>query len=210
MSRSKRLGTLKKCAKKVFGENYAQELAEKAGQLPEDIEWHMIGNVQRSNVKHVIKAHNLVVETIDSEKVRALLFDVRRAHTRSHLITQIATKYNELLAAANRKVRVFLQVNTSGEESKSGCAPGDLIALSKFVRDKCPALQLSGLMTIGKPDSVDDFVRLVELRTAVAKELQVPLNSLELSMGMSADFAKAITYGSTNIRVGSKIFGERH
>lgn len=65
-------------------------------------------------------------------------------------------------------------------------------------------------MTIGRPDSVEDFVSLVELRTAVAKEFQLNLNSLELSMGMSGDFDKAITYGSTNIRVGSKIFGDRH
>ena len=71
-------------------------------------------------------------------------------------------------------------------------------------------IEISRLMTIGRPDSVEDFVSLVELRVALTKDLQLPLNSLELSMGMSADFDKAITYGSTNIRVGSKIFGDRH
>lgn len=123
-------------------------------------------------------------------------------------------------------MRVFVQANTSGEESKSGCAPGDVIALCKFIRDSCPALELAGyvylrfrllfflipdprLMTIGRPGSVEDFVALAELRVRVTKELQLPLNSLELSMGMSGDFATAITYGSTNVRVGSKIFGDR-
>ena len=64
---------------------------------------------------------------------------------------QIASKYNELLSASKRKVRVYLQVNTSGEDSKSGCSPKDVLGLSKFIRESCPALELAGYETkVGK------------------------------------------------------------
>lgn len=115
------------------------------------------------------------------------------------------------------RLRVFLQVNTSGEESKSGVAPEELPALAYHVRDKCPSLQVGGLMTIGAiarsveacdgEGENEDFKLLRQTRDKlVADEWD---GQLELSMGMSGDFEEAIASGSTNVRVGTTIFGER-
>lgn len=199
---------------RVFGENYVQEMVEKAPQLPLDIQWHMIGHLTASNVKHVLKVPNLsVVETVDTLKV--------------------AKKLNELLEVSERHLAVFVQVNTSGEESKSGTMPGqDTLDLCRAIHETMPRLRLAGLMCIGKyvsnppdvniitsetskeenahiPPGAEDFVVLSEQRNMIAKELQIPLSDLELSMGMSHDWALAMKYGSTNVRVGSAIFGER-
>jgi PLP dependent protein len=105
-----------------------------------------------------------------------------------------------------------LQVNTSGEASKFGIDPSAVLSLTKHITAECPHLKLAGLMTIGQPDyssRPENFTCLVECRTLVAEELGVEASSLELSMGMSSDFEQAIEMGSTNVRVGSTIFGAR-
>jgi pyridoxal phosphate enzyme (YggS family) len=113
------------------------------------------------------------------------------------------------------KLRIMIQVNTSGEAEKSGVEPADTAALCKHVLDSCPHLQLFGLMTIGaiarskettEENENEDFVKLRDTRDEVVKELGC---DLELSMGMSADFEGAIALGSDEVRVGSEIFGER-
>jgi uncharacterized pyridoxal phosphate-containing UPF0001 family protein len=111
------------------------------------------------------------------------------------------------------------QVNTSGEENKNGVDPNETVALVKHVRDKCPSLTVVGVMTIGalahslarehEAGANPDFMRLIECRKEVAEALEVAPESLELSMGMSNDFVEAIGSGSTNVRVGSSIFGAR-
>lgn len=133
------------------------------------------------------------------------------------------------LSDTTRKLNVFLQVNTSSEESKAGLSPikveassssvdseGELVQLAKHVRDACPHLVLKGVMTIGSyeashdPDAPNpDFENLVETRDHLAKVLGVEKEELELSMGMSADYEAAIRAGSNNVRVGSKAFGSR-
>jgi pyridoxal phosphate enzyme (YggS family) len=116
------------------------------------------------------------------------------------------------------KLRVMIQVNTSGEDSKSGVEPADTTALCKHVIDECPHLELLGLMTIGaiarskettSENENEDFVTLKATRDRVAGELGWDVERLELSMGMSADFEGAINMGSDEVRVGSEIFGER-
>jgi uncharacterized pyridoxal phosphate-containing UPF0001 family protein len=133
---------------RVFGENYVQELVEKFPQLPEDIEWHMIGeeghnydfsgfffffpapgHVTSSNVRKLLQVKNLAcLETIDSVKS--------------------ATKINKVLVEQNRNLNVFVQVNTSGEESKFGAEPEEAIELIRSVKN-CSNLSFKGLMTIG-------------------------------------------------------------
>lgn len=117
-----------------------------------------------------------------------------------------------------RQLRVLVQVNTSGEESKSGVAPNDTLELCEHIREKCPHLRLSGLMTIGAiarsqettPETEnEDFVCLRETRDKVAEALGIAKEELELSMGMSNDFEGAIAQGSDEVRIGSTIFGER-
>lgn len=117
------------------------------------------------------------------------------------------------------KLNVHVQVNTSGEESKSGCAPGaDTVELCRLVTEKCPNLNLLGLMTIGAiarsvattaENENEDFICLREQRDLVARELGLDAAQLELSMGMSEDFEGAIAIGSSEVRVGSTIFGVR-
>ncbi|XP_042037336.1 pyridoxal phosphate homeostasis protein-like [Salvia splendens] len=180
---------------RCFGENYVQELIEKAPQLPEDIQWHFIGNLQSNKVKPLLTAvPNLaMVETIDDEK--------------------IANNLNRVVGNIGRKpLKVFIQVNTSGEESKFGVEPAGCLDLAKHVTRNCPNLEFCGLMTIGMPDytsTPENFKTLANCRSDVCKALGIAEEQTELSMGMSGDFELAIEMGSTNVRVGSTIFGAR-
>ncbi len=134
---------------------------------------------------------------------------------------QLLDKYRgDLIKAepSTAKINIHVQVNTSGEESKSGCAPGaETVSLCRSIVNDCPNLHLLGLMTIGAiarsvattPENEnEDFVLLREQRDLVAKELGLD-RELELSMGMSEDFEGAIAIGSHEVRVGSTIFGQR-
>lgn len=116
------------------------------------------------------------------------------------------------------KLRVLVQVNTSGEKEKSGVEPDDAVALCQHIRDECPHLTLGGLMTIGAiarsqattaESENEDFDALRDTRSRVAKELGVAEDSLDLSMGMSSDYEAAIRQGSNEIRIGTTIFGTR-
>ncbi|KAL1567768.1 pyridoxal phosphate homeostasis protein-like [Salvia divinorum] len=180
---------------RCFGENYVQELIEKAPQLPEDIQWHFIGNLQNNKVKPLLTAvPNLaMVETVDDEK--------------------IANNLNRVIGNIGRKpLKVFIQVNTSGEESKFGVEPAGCLDLAKHVTRNCPNLEFCGMMTIGMPDytsTPENFKTLANCRSDVCKALGIAEQQTELSMGMSGDFELAIEMGSTNVRVGSTIFGAR-
>ncbi|KAM0284547.1 hypothetical protein ACHAQH_001913 [Verticillium albo-atrum] len=188
-----------------FGENYAQELTQKADLLPRALRWHFIGGLQSSHAKKLARIPNLFcVSSVDSLKKARLLNGARA----------------ELIAsdAEVEKLNVHVQVNTSGEEAKSGAAPGEeTVALCRAVEEECPALNLLGLMTIGaiarsKATTADteneDFLALREQRDLVRKKLGLE-RGLELSMGMSEDFEGAVAMGSDEVRVGSTIFGER-
>ncbi|KAK6133283.1 hypothetical protein DH2020_032946 [Rehmannia glutinosa] len=180
---------------RCFGENYVQEIVEKAPQLPEDIEWHFIGNLQSNKVKPLLSGvPNLaMVQTVDDEK--------------------IANNLNRAIGNIGRKpLKVMVQVNTSGEESKYGVEPGGCVELAKHVSLNCPNLEFCGLMTIGMPDytsTPENFKTLANCRTEVCKALGISEEQCELSMGMSGDFELAIEMGSTNVRIGSTIFGAR-
>lgn len=178
-----------------FGENYVQEIVDKAPAMPNDVQWHFIGHLQSNKVKTLLEGvPNLsMLETVDSEKLANKLSNAVEALGRSSL-------------------PVMLQVNTSGEESKYGCTPDGVVQLAQYVADQCPGLKLAGLMTIGQPDyssRPENFVCLAECRAQVAAALGMAPEQLELSMGMSGDFEQAVEMGSTNVRVGSTIFGAR-
>ncbi|CAI0650896.1 unnamed protein product [Colletotrichum noveboracense] len=188
-----------------FGENYAQELGQKAELLPRSIQWHFIGGLQSTHAKKLAKIPNLFcVSSVDTLK-KAQLLNTSRA---------------ELIASSPdaAPLGIHVQVNTSGEESKSGASPGEeTVALCRAVENDCPSLRLLGLMTIGAiarskattPENEnEDFLCLREQRDLVTKELGLD-RELELSMGMSEDFEGAVRLGSGEVRVGSTIFGER-
>eukprot|EP00758_Cryptobia_borreli_P007811 Tbor_TRINITY_DN5332_c2_g7::TRINITY_DN5332_c2_g7_i1::g.5168::m.5168/K06997/yggS, PROSC; PLP dependent protein len=183
---------------RVFGENYLHEIQEKAPFLSYlDLEWHFIGHLQSNKVNELLSCcPNLaVVETVDSAKLAKKLFDG-------------VEKYR-----AGRPLIVYIQVNTSGEGSKSGVVPGkEAIELAQFIVQQCsPHLQFKGVMTIGMPDytSASDFICLTKCRAEIAEACGIKSETLELSMGMSGDFESAIEMGSTNVRVGTAIFGKR-
>ncbi|XP_076384626.1 pyridoxal phosphate homeostasis protein isoform X2 [Megalopta genalis] len=190
---------------KHFGENYVNELVEK-GHHPDilakcsDIHWHFIGHLQRNKVNKLLSVPNLyVIETVDNEKLSSAL-DASWPKFR---------KQDEL------KLKVMVQVNTSKEEGKSGCQISEVCSLVKYIRVNCKNLEFMGLMTIGMfgYDTAEgpnpDFLQLKECRYNLSKELGIDLTKIELSMGMSNDYEQAVELGSTNVRVGSAIFGER-
>ena len=176
---------------RIFGENYAQELVDKVPQLPDDVQWHFIGGLQSNKANMLVNAFDdvsrLVVETVDKMK--------------------LANKLNNAVSSKGGKLKIFVQVNTSGEESKSGCEPSEVVTLCQSIADECPHLEIMGLMTIGAPGDLSCFDTLAECRDKVQEVLGRPL---ELSMGMSGDYVQAIEKGATNVRVGSTIFGARN
>lgn len=173
-----------------FGENYVQELVTKAEELRDlpELRWHMIGHLQRNKVRHIAPiVHEL--HTVDSER--------------------LAEELNRRLSDEGRCLPVLIEVNVSGEESKSGCSPHEAAPLCDLIRE-LPSLNLRGLMTI--PPFFDDpaesrpyFDRLRELRDSLGGPAKLP----ELSMGMTDDLASAIAAGATSVRIGTAIFGAR-
>lgn len=185
-----------------FGENYVQELIEKSNnpkiQELKDIRWHFIGHLQSNKCNNIVGVPNLfMIETVDSAK--------------------LATTLNSSWGKQNktRPLNVMVQVNTSKEESKSGCSSDQCVDLVEHIISHCAHLRFSGLMTIGEMNydwsqgANPDFICLIECRKNVCEKLGISLEDVELSMGMSNDFEKAILMGSTNVRVGSTIFGAR-
>jgi len=175
-----------------FGENYIQELQQKSEdaeiltKCPE-IRWHMIGPIQSNKAQHLAKVRNLhAVHTVTSEKL-----------------------VNKLQNNLPGEIQIFVQINTSGEASKSGLDPSNLEALEALLQKikNATHLNLQGFMTIGRPVQEDnshllDYKRLIAIRNDID-------TNLKLSMGMSADYVQAIEHGTDYVRIGSKIFGAR-
>jgi pyridoxal phosphate enzyme (YggS family) len=180
---------------KVFGENYAQELVDKALELADyeiQPEWHFIGHLQTNKVKHIIPFVKMI-HSVDSLK--------------------LAEEISKQAGKLNKTIDILLQVNTSQEESKFGCNPEEAPELYEKIQ-LLDNIKLKGLMTIGSFSddaniSRKEFGILVELRKIII-EKNVNVQSLELSMGMSHDYSLAIKEGSTIVRIGTSIFGNRY
>ena len=175
----------------MFGENRVQELAEKAPVLPDDIQWHIIGHLQSNKAA---KAAELAhwVHSVDSEK--------------------LLNKLQAGAEAANRTLNILLEVNWTGEESKSGIRSADEALRLAEKTMFCKNLNLRGLMTMAEFDATEARLRetfsgVRELRDRMERELGQTLP--ELSMGMSGDFREAILEGATIVRIGTAIFGRR-
>ncbi len=166
-----------------FGENYAQEWRDKADALADlaDLRWHFIGGLQTNKVKY-LAGRVAAIHTVDR--------------------VELAREISRRFAAKGAVARVYLEVNVGGEASKSGCAPEDAPALAAAVR-ALPAVEVIGLMTI--PPAEDDPRPHFRALRALRDRLGVP----GLSMGMSSDWRIAVEEGSTCVRVGTAIFGER-
>jgi pyridoxal phosphate enzyme (YggS family) len=181
---------------RVFGENRAQEFAAKVGALREldAAQWHMIGHLQTNKAAKTVELFR-AVDSVDSLK--------------------LAEKLDMAARKLGRKLDVLVEINVGGEAAKSGLAP-DSQALDELLAatPRLEALVFGGLMTV--PPFTDDpqdarpfFRKLRELRDAIAARKLPGVNMDQLSMGMSHDFEVAIEEGSTCVRVGTAIFGER-
>lgn len=171
---------------RCFGESYLQEALSKIAALPDDCEWHFIGPIQ-SNKTRPIAEHFDWVHSVDRLK--------------------IAERLNAQRPEQRPPLKICVQVNVSGEASKSGCSPEELQPLLERIRD-LHRLELRGLMCI--PAASEDpaqqraaFRRLRQLRDQYAPETKT------LSMGMSGDLSAAVAEGSTIVRIGTALFGAR-
>ncbi|CAI4037208.1 hypothetical protein SMKI_02G0760 [Saccharomyces mikatae IFO 1815] len=182
-----------------FGENYVQELVEKAKILPEDIKWHFIGGLQTNKCKDLAKVPNLYsVETVDSLKKAKKLNESRG---------KFEPECNPILCN--------VQINTSHEDQKSGLNDEARIfeVVDFFLSDECKYVKLNGLMTIGSwnishedNEENKNFTTLVEWKQKIDAKFGT---SLKLSMGMSADFKQAVRQGTSEVRIGTDILGVR-
>ncbi len=176
-----------------FGENKVQELVEKYDQLPADIDWHLIGHLQRNKVKYIIDKVKLI-HSVDS---------LRLAET----IELEASKRNLI-------VDILIEVNVAEEDSKYGITIEETIPLVEQIA-KFPHIRIKGLMTIAPyvenpEENRTVFSRLRKLSVDIAEKNIDNVNVEILSMGMTNDYEVAIEEGATMVRVGTGIFGERN
>lgn len=177
----------------LIGESRAQELAEKYDKIDyKDAELHFIGHLQTNKVNQVLR-YTSFIHSVDRMR--------------------LANRLHRRLTNLNRKIDILIQVNTSYEESKFGVKPEDAIELIEEV-SKLDTLQIKGLMTIGKlssdPDEARQCFRLLKEIQQEVIEKEIPGVEMDiLSMGMSDDFKIAVEEGSTMVRIGTSVFGER-
>jgi pyridoxal phosphate enzyme (YggS family) len=171
---------------RVFGENYAQELAHKASALSDlsDIHWRFIGHLQRNKIKLIERAR-ATVDTVDS--------------------IRLAEAVSSRAAAKGVDVELLLQVNVGGEAQKSGCMPEEVPALVDAVR-ALPNVDLRGLMTVAPHFDDPEDTRPI---FAALRELAEAHSLPELSMGMTHDLEPAVEEGATMLRIGTALFGPR-
>jgi pyridoxal phosphate enzyme (YggS family) len=176
------------CGLRLFGENKVQEAQSKIPMCPSGLEWHLIGHLQSNKAKLAANLFQMI-HSVDSLKL-----------------------LRALDAHAGTSLPVLLQVNVSGEASKSGMAPGEVAEVIEAA-NQMQKVEVHGLMSI-PPFTADPekarghFVALRELRDRLQQETGTPLP--ELSMGMSHDLEVAIEEGSTWVRIGTDLFGGRN
>ncbi|HTJ45365.1 MAG TPA: YggS family pyridoxal phosphate-dependent enzyme [Kofleriaceae bacterium] len=170
------------------GENYAQELVDKAAQVKAHVWWHFIGSLQRNKCKLVV-GEVALIHTVDS--------------------VRLAEEIDKRAAAVGVVQPVLIEVNIAGEDTKGGVAPANAHMLLGAMRGLAN-LRCDGLMTMPPPGDLElarrSFASLRELRDQLANaDRPLPI----LSMGMSGDYEAAIAEGATHLRIGTAIFGER-
>ena len=175
-----------------LGENYLQEALLKQPQITGPARWHYIGHLQRNKAKQAVEAFDLI-QSVDN--------------------LALVQELSKRAVALGKTASILLQVNTSGEASKSGVTPTELMKLAEAV-SQLPNLQVQGLMTIGRfaPDpqvARAEFRLLAGLFRELAQRRLPNIEMKWLSMGMSHDFEVAIEEGANLVRVGTAIFGAR-
>ena len=176
---------------RIVGENKVQEAAWKKPASVTGPMWHLIGHLQSNKVRQALELFDFI-HSVDSAK--------------------LADRINFIADSIGAQPHVLLEVNVSGERSKSGMRPEDVRDVLAHVAQDCPRLTVEGLMTMAPfsenpEDARPYFRRLRELRNEMEKELGIGLP--RLSMGMSGDYEVAVEEGATWVRLGTVLFGER-
>jgi PLP dependent protein len=175
-----------------FGENYVQELVDKAAQLPKDIRWHFIGHLQTNKVKYIVPFVHLI-QGVDSLK----------------LLKEI----NKQGAKINRQINVLLQVHIAQEETKFGFDETELASVMNNLHDfgNVKIMGVMGMASFSDDANIvqGEFKKLQSLFTQYAATNTLNCNMQILSMGMSGDYHIAIQQGSNMVRIGSLLFGAR-
>lgn len=176
-----------------FGENKVQELMEKIPQMPGDVRWHMIGHLQRNKVKYIVGSVYMI-HSVDSLK--------------------LAEEISKEAVRKNVTVKILMEVNVAEEESKFGVSVAQAIPLAEQI-SRLPGVQLEGLMTIAPfvdypEENREVFSVLKQLSVDISAKNIDNVNMNVLSMGMTGDYCVAVEEGSTMVRVGTGIFGERN
>ena len=176
----------------LIGENYVQEAEAKKAQVPESVEWHMIGHLQRNKAKAAVDIFDLI-ETLDS--------------------VALALELEKQGRQRGKKIRAFVEVNLAGEESKSGIAKDDLASLLESIAT-LDHVAVEGLMTVPPfreepEESRPYFCELRELRDKFNAQRIPHVDLQELSIGMTHDYPVAIEEGATIVRIGTGLFGPR-
>ena len=176
---------------RIVGENKVQEAAWKKPASVTGPSWHLIGHLQSNKVRHALALFDFI-HSVDSEK--------------------LADRIDLIAADMGASPRILLEVNVSGERSKSGMPPDAVAPLLRHIAEKCPRITVEGLMTMAPfsenpEDARPYFRRLRELRDECEKSLGIGLP--RLSMGMSGNYEVAVEEGATWVRLGTVLFGER-
>lgn len=179
---------------RVFGESRVQELLRKEAEMPADVEWHFIGHLQTNKVKQIV-GHVSLIESVDSERLLRLI--------------------DEESARRGVMTRVLLQLHVALEETKFGMTPDEM--LDFFARRGYESLQATHLCGVmGMASNVDDperwradFRLIADTRRRILKMAPELRGFDTVSMGMSHDYREAMECGSTMVRIGTAIFGER-
>ena len=171
---------------RIFGENYPQELLTKSKTLPKDIEWHLIGHLQTNKVKKVLEEiPNIVIESVDR-------IDVVKK------ISQYADTKN--------KTKIYLEINISGEDSKTGCPIKDIYNVLDEIFKNKDKMELIGIMSLGTVGDKKEFEKMVELKNNICDKYGLDKDKFIASFGTSQDFEEAILSGSDEVRIGHQIF----
>ena len=176
----------------LFGENYVQEAKEKITALGKNVQWHMIGHLQTNKSKYVVHLFNCV-QSVDR--------------------MELAQEIDKRARFVGYKIDVLIEVNVSGEQTKSGIAAPDAINLVKNI-SALENISVRGLMTMppfsDNPEDSRPYFRALKEISRQISEARIPLVIMdELSMGMTDDFEVAIEEGATIVRIGRAIFGQR-
>ena len=179
--------TLYSLGQRNFGENQVQQLEARSKELEElPLAWHMIGTLQKNKINKLIDLNPTLLQSLDS--------------------LDLAIELNKKLEVKAKNMSALLQINSSGEATKSGVKPEEALDIYKQIQENCPNITLKGVMTIGAHSEDENLIKKSFDTTYKIYESLQDSGATICSMGMSSDFKLAIECGSNMVRVGSALF----